>query len=146
MPEAVLDIYTPFGLRRSVCRDLDEHVHASTGLNIGQLLCSRQTLEERPLYEYLMYSAYLHAHGGGIERFHQLSPTSLSLTYLCNDPKVGPEAMLGGTRAERYRMVGVHRRVGKADISTRTKFAELFRSFRLVASVEEGLHFLEATV
>ncbi|MGG5889891.1 hypothetical protein ACLF3G_22385 [Falsiroseomonas sp. HC035] len=93
-----------------------------------------------------MYSAYLHAHGGGIERFHQLSRTSLSLTYLCNDPKVGPEAMLGGIKAERFRMVGVHRRVGKADAGTKAQIADMFVTFGLVAGQEEGLSFLEPTV
>ncbi|MCF3580039.1 DUF6492 family protein [Planktothrix agardhii 1811] len=142
MPEHVIDIYTPVAIWREQAAALDAHIRAREGFGVDVLL-SRPVARQRPrLFEFLIYGAFLHAYAGGIEAHHAFLRGGLSVTYMATTPEDPAGPALRALDNPRWPMMGVHRRTAQAPEDVRRAFAEAWRRFGLVASVEEGLGLL----
>lgn len=140
-PEFILDIYTPVLFQSNLCRNLREEVSRRTGRDFLEFFCNVSKVDDRPLYEFLLYGAYLHAQGGA-ETFYTFERRPLSLTYMAQKGE-SPDAFFENVDQGAYKMIGVHRRTQDGDQGQKQRFAEVFLRFGLVSTTEEGLSYLQ---
>lgn len=140
------DIFTPFTIHADTARELEEWLKVKHKTTLPDVIGHRRSFAHGrklyPLYEYVMYAAFILKTYGDLTPLYHVRERSPSLTYLCIVPGIAGAKFHRLIKNPQWKIIGIHRRVTEQSAAYKLPYAETMVDVGLCHTVQEAMHFL----